>query len=360
MTRQPCQPPNALANAAPRCSVAAWAAVWAAVWVAVWALLLPGRCLAQTPQSPAQAEQILRRLGLAESNGQWRFQEEPLLRRRLQQLDELRVEFLSMHRLLTKIRTENEARWLSIQRQVEALQKRISAQPTESKERRKLEGKVKKLKQTAMPPDKLGCSPAVRPRLKKLLALELDGLRYLHWSRRTLAMVRERYPVLQANAMVEKCLRLLGGTLGSADPFRDADDILNGLRPFLDKPQVAAYEQAGRTRLGLVINETYPITASHQAGGRMLLLAADAAQTVQARPDRNRQPLRVTLQKRVFTATPVVVSMLRLGSKTAEDVEAWRLPAEAADLGSVVGELAVKHWRIELQPRTMRAVAQSR
>ena len=42
------------------------------------------------------AADALRNLGLVEFNGQWRFAEEPLLRRRLQQLETSRIDLLSI------------------------------------------------------------------------------------------------------------------------------------------------------------------------------------------------------------------------------------------------------------------------
>ncbi|MCA9174616.1 MAG: hypothetical protein KDB14_09020 [Planctomycetales bacterium] len=309
---------------------------------------------ADTPEQ--QAEAALLAKGLSRRGATWELADEALLRRRLSQLERMQTELFASHRTLPALIQENQTHWGQLGRQVESLEKKLKSLSTNHADRPKLERQLAQLQRTVAPPNELSRLPALRTLAKQQLARELDILVKTLWCRAALSQLREQQPQLARDPEVKRHLSQLGGALSTLEAYRDSSDLLTKCEDLVLVPHSTIYQEGGHWRLGVIVNDTVPLTVSWMPRSNDILLASGVAATCKARIDESRRQRQLEVEKdRVVTATPIVLTTLRFGSQAVENVPAWRLPPEAADLGSRLGERAVDQWKVSLHPERLQA-----
>ena len=256
--------PLLIENVRPRRPGAAVRHLWIAAWLSLFAL--PAAVAGADGDLP---QQLLRdRFQLRLSGQVWEQAEEPLLQRRLRELPELRLTILSARRRLDTLAAENRQLWRQVERQAAALRTQLATLPTGDSERRKIEKRLRQLRQQATAPADLCGRGDAGLRLRRLIDLELAAALRTLWAQRVLESLPQRHQRLSRRPEVTSALHKLGQQLSSPERYRDAGAVLDDMRKLVLTDVTPLYRQGDQLRFGMLLNDRCPATFTWDEHGQ--------------------------------------------------------------------------------------------
>lgn len=320
-------------------------------------------CLMPAASSPAHdptggAEQFLREekgLRLLESSQVWVTPLEIRLRRRLLQMQKLEVRIRAAQRELEDGIATNGRLWRVQQARVAQIQKELQGLSKGDPDRKRLEGEWNRLKQQASPPEQLGGRQAVQAQVVALINDRNDLTAALFWVRDGAERLEAEYRELAADQRVHSRLQQLGAN-HQLGPDKDYSKQARKYEPLVLTDWVPLYRQSDRLRFCLLVRDRIPLTFSWREDDGPTLVTFSMLERLglQLPPDAPRVEQQVG-KRRVLT-TRVTLPPLRAGRWVFLDMEAYVLPAEAEDVGAMLGRAACGKLTVRVEPEQLRIV----
>jgi hypothetical protein len=347
--------------------------IWSCCLRRVVSLLLLATIMSSAQRAVADetsraAEMFLRRdrgLRRLSPGDVWLATSEYLVRDKLAGLDDSRRQVIQRQRELDERSRQNRAAWAASQRQIAVLRGVLASSDTNESEKRRIRQQIEDWKSRAIDPTKLAAEPDVRSLLIQLmnerdrLALALIALR------RLIPQIHLDYQRLSEDAQVQAALRQLGRThrLGPlADDYEKQLRRLPDYEQLVFTPWVPVYLYGERVRVGLLVNESTPVTFTWRDSNDPLIIPDSMAEAVgieRAEGGERAVPIQLGPGRRV-EARLRTVATIRLGQYLLREVPCLVLPPEAEDVGAQIGidawseydaKVELQRFRLLLRPR---------
>jgi len=219
---------------------------------------------------------------------------------------------------------------------------------------------VRRLESQSMAPDRLGGREDVRRKLIELTNARNEMILSLLQVPRLTAELEDDYRRLRRDAEVTAALQSLGARhrLGPSKNFDREFRRLEHIQDRVLTDWIPLYQTSGRSRLGVLINEEFPVTFTWVGTGRETLITASMAEAAGLEIDDNGETVRVTVGRRTLEVWPTMISSLRFGGTVFREVPAYVLPPEGEDLGAQIGLEAFSEPSAIVRPDLLRLIFQ--
>ena len=332
--------------------------------LAATALLSKGTTQAETAQQEQQ-RRVLQRHGLSFERKAWILDEESLLRRDLERLDQLERQFYSANEQFTVV---TRAFLTSRQRKKEA-----------DEARETLNGQLARPDITPLAQQQIGqqikrinnqIQPTVRALrgdlnidsdtsvLTQSIRTYIEGQNSLGLAllaiRRRLEFIEQRYESLSTNDQVQVAL----GSAGKQGRLGPLESRYQGRLKRLEQAalgkHVAMFRHGGQYRIPAILDEAAPLTLGHTGSKGHLLLTNSVLQAAGIDVPNAAQGETFKHDEHRYTIRAVTIPHLRFGRVVLTDVAAWALPPEAEHIGCRISDEALPGAGAALDEEQMR------
>jgi len=311
-----------------------------------WLAMLP---LAFSP-SPVVAEDLessLRQLGLEPHGREWVLPRELTLRRNLQALDEIRQRVVLLKKQIETAEVTNLELWREQQqalRIIDQIAVSMRRSAVGSEEEKRVQQQIDKLKKAsremsdAVAPDQLGGHPQVRPLLVSL-TLQLQNASLL-------------------TRQIREDQQFVEGFYRGLDKHRDASEVAR-LSPLTRKEyvhsklekieselrllEVPVFLHADQARLGVVLNNDFPVLVSVLPQDTRLVITSNMAMAAGIDPVGDIESIEVAAVGKK-KARRAKLNVLAFGSVKATDISIFVLEPEHESTGAYLGLRLFQSW----------------
>lgn len=236
--------------------------------------------------------------------------------------------------------------------QFEQLEKQARTQaagfPSNSPQRAQLDAQAKESAAAAaqrrrqyVRPPQLGLSPPLRPALADLIVVRTEVMVRLLPMHDALDRLAKSYDALRDNAGVASALASVGPdeTLGRVKSLRDNWKIVDKLQSMVFTDSLPVEHDGNFYCVTGIVNERQPLTFSFFANkDQQTLIPQNLAEAAGIVIDQHATKTKILVARgRTALAWRVKVPQLRFGRHVLHNVDAFILPAEAADIGARIG-----------------------
>jgi hypothetical protein len=307
----------------------------------------------------AAAEILQSRYGLTKLGDRfWALPREIELRGKLAELPKRRERLIAVEKDLDGVVQRNHEAWAANRPAAAALKQSLARYSSADSERELLERQLKALEAGASEPRKLGGRKEVRALVVDLASQRCELLAAIAWIRETVPAIVDRYMALAGDEDLRRTLARAGDDqrLGPQRTYNADLARLGEYEHLAARPWVPTFEQAGHTRLTLLLEEravaTFTWIADDQQPVVLTASTAEAAGLVV--PEGAVRETIPAAPRREVSAQRITIGYLRLGKCVLRGVTAYVLPPEAEDVGNRIGRAALASHRVRFEPERLR------
>jgi hypothetical protein len=251
----------------------------------------------------------------------------------------------------------NRQLWQAAQPRIKALHNALNGLPSDAPGRPALVRRLEEIESRFVPPDQLGGRADVQPLLIELSTLRNSIALDIFWLTGQIPILQRTYHRCQGDQKVMRALRQLGGEQEVApikDDFVVQQRRLDELARQVLTESSPIYLQAGRIRIGGVVNESQALTFTWTDSGETTRLTSAMAEAAGLEVAADSPSVRLRLGSREVLARRIEVESLRFGSCLLRSVVVDVMEPDGEDLGAQIGPAAFEGYITQCLPSQLR------
>ena len=323
--------------------------------------LLPSRSPGAEDGEPS-AESILHAHGLKKVGKLWILPEEQNLRDHLATLKRFDDRYRDANSYVEQLLDANEAILAHVTKLDEIVKKTreaAAAAKAGTPQKKQLDTELKneettveQLRKPYIPPEKLGNAPPLKPALVDRVNARTEAtLKFLAY-RDTPDDLPQRYDQVRADPSIAAAIAALSPP-GQLGPLKGLHDkwrfTVDKLDSSLLSDTLPVYRDGHVFRFTAIINDRRPLTFTFDNTGEPTVIPQNQAETAGLTIDPQARKVNYHISEgRDVAARVVKIPQIRLGRNVLNNVEAYILPPEAADVGARVGPNSLPGYRVTI------------